>query len=278
MRVIADHIRAVSFAISDGLVPSNAKAGYVIRRILRRAIRYGYSYLNLTEPFMTKLVPTLADQFADVFPELNAQRDFVTTVIREEEKSFLRTLETGLKRLDLITGQLAQAGKDIIPGDEVFELNDTFGFPMDLTALIAREKGLKVDEAGFQMALAEQKARSRSDAAKEATDWVELLDNEGVPVEFVGYEFAESHSHILKYRKVKTKGGEEYHIVLDRTPFYAEMGGQTGDTGSLELLVDGQAHRLAIADTKKENDLFVHISHDKNLDALLQKADTVTPR
>lgn len=278
MRVIADHLRAVAFAIADGQLPSNVRAGYVIRRILRRAIRYGYSYLNLTEPFINRLVPTLSAQFADVFPELKAQEEFVTKVILEEEKSFLRTLESGLKRLDVITSTLQAQGTTTIPGDEVFELSDTFGFPMDLTALIAREKGLEVDEPGFQQALAQQKARSRSDAAREAADWVEIQDNEGTPVEFMGYDFHETHSHIVKYRKVKTKGGEEYHIVLDRTPFYAEMGGQVGDTGSLELRVNDQPFVVTIADTKKENDLFVHISRDKNLDEVLQKADTVTAR
>uniref|UniRef100_UPI0035937CA5 alanine--tRNA ligase n=1 Tax=Persicitalea sp. TaxID=3100273 RepID=UPI0035937CA5 len=278
MRVIADHLRAVAFAIADGQLPSNVRAGYVIRRILRRAIRYGYSYLNLTEPFINKLVAGLANQFAEVFPELKSQEDFVTKVILEEERSFLRTLESGLKRLDLITSQLQESDKTTIPGDEVFELSDTFGFPMDLTALIAREKSLQIDEAGFQAALGEQKKRSRSDAAKEATDWVEVQDNDGQPVEFLGYDSHETHSHILKFRKVKTKGGEEYHIVLDRTPFYAEMGGQVGDTGSLELRVDGKPFMVTIADTKKENDLFVHITNDKNLDEVLQNTDTVTAR
>lgn len=278
MRVVADHLRAVAFAIADGQLPSNVRAGYVIRRILRRAIRYGYSYLNLTEPFVNKLVAGLADQFAGIFPELKSQEDFITKVILEEERSFLRTLESGLKRLDLITNQLQESGKTIIPGDEVFELSDTFGFPMDLTALIAREKGLQIDEAGFQTALGEQKKRSRSDAAKEATDWVEVQDNDGQPVEFLGYDFRETHSHIVKFRKVKTKGGDQYHIVLDRTPFYAEMGGQVGDTGSLELRVDGRPFMVTIADTKKENDLFVHISTDKNLDEILQNTHTVTAR
>ncbi len=278
MRVIADHLRAVAFAIADGQLPSNVRAGYVIRRILRRAIRYGYSYLNLTEPFINRLVPGLVDQFAEVFPELKAQEEFVTKVILEEERSFLRTLESGLKRLDLITGQLQESGKTKIPGEEVFELSDTFGFPMDLTALIAREKGLQIDEAGFQSALAEQKKRSRSDAVKEATDWVEVQDNDGQAVEFLGYDFHETHSHIIKFRKVKVKGDEQYHIVLDRTPFYAEMGGQVGDTGSLELRVNDQPFIVTIADTKKENDLFVHISTDKNLDEVLQNADTVTAR
>lgn len=268
MRVIADHIRAVAFAISDGQLPSNNKAGYVIRRILRRAVRYGYSNLGFHEPFFHKLVPALADQFGEVFPELKNQQDFVTNVILEEEKSFLRTLESGLKRLDIIIAQLQEKNEDTIGGFESFELSDTFGFPLDLTALIAKEKGFKIDESSFQVALAEQKKRSRSDAAKEATDWIELRDSEGV--EFLGYDFEETHSHIVKYRKVKTKAGEEYHIVLDRTPFYAEMGGQVGDTGSISL---GEGKPVInIADTRKENDLFVHISRDKNLDSILQNA------
>jgi alanyl-tRNA synthetase len=276
MRVISDHIRAVSFAITDGQLPSNVKAGYVIRRILRRAVRYGYSYLGLQEPFFYKLVSVLAEQFKDVFPELKSQEDFVTKVILEEEKSFLRTLESGLKRLDTITANLKEKGINTIEGAEVFELSDTFGFPVDLTALIAREKGLQIDEAGFQDALAEQKKRSRQDAAKEATDWNELRESDGV--EFLGYDFEETHSHILKYRKVKTKTGSEYHIVLDRTPFYAEMGGQVGDTGTLYWAADGEPIVINIVDTKKENDLFVHISNDKNLDDSLQKAGIVVAR
>jgi alanyl-tRNA synthetase len=276
MRVIADHIRAVSFAITDGQLPSNVKAGYVIRRILRRAVRYGYSYLSLQEPFFHKLVPVLADQFSDVFPELKAQEEFVTKVILEEEKSFLRTLEAGLKRLDVIITSLKEKGLNSIPGAEVFELSDTFGFPLDLTALIAREKSLQIDEAGFLDALAEQKKRSRQDAAKEATDWIELREADGV--EFLGYDFEETHSHIVKYRKVKTKTGDEYHIVLDRTPFYAEMGGQVGDTGVLTIGSDGNRDKefsVNIIDTRKENDLFVHISKDKNLDEILQQAGIV---
>ncbi|REA63303.1 alanine--tRNA ligase [Dyadobacter luteus] len=272
MRVIADHIRAVSFAITDGQLPSNVKAGYVIRRILRRAVRYGYSYLGLQEPFFHKLVPVLAEQFKDVFTELKAQEEFVTRVILEEEKSFLRTLESGLKRLDVIISAQKEAGVNTIAGDEVFELSDTFGFPVDLTALIAREKGFQIDETGFQDALQEQKKRSRQDAAKEATDWIELRESEGV--EFLGYDFEETHSNIVKYRKVKTKAGEEYHIVLDRTPFYAEMGGQVGDTGVLEA----NGKTIRISDTKKENDLFVHISTDKNLDDTLQQAEHVVAK
>ena len=277
MRVISDHIRAVSFAITDGQLPSNVKAGYVIRRILRRAVRYGYSYLGFQEPFFHKLVPVLAEQFKDVFTELKDQEEFVTRVILEEEKSFLRTLESGLKRLDSITSGLKEKGINTIPGDEVFELSDTFGFPVDLTALIAREKSFQIDETGYQDALAEQKKRSRQDAAKEATDWIELREYDGV--EFLGYDFEETHSHIVKYRKVKTKTGEEYHIVLDRTPFYAEMGGQVGDTGTLVLgsKEDGE-RRINIVDTKKENDLFVHVSRDKNLDEALSGAGVITAK
>jgi len=265
MRVIADHLRAVSFAIADGQLPSNAKAGYVIRRILRRAIRYGYSYLGFSEPFMCQLVPVLAEQFKDVFPELKAQEDFVTRVVQEEEKSFLRTLELGLKRLDSL---IKDAATKVLDGEAVFELSDTYGFPSDLTALIAREKGFSIDEAGFEKALTEQKNRSRQDAAKEATDWIEV--SEGGDFEFLGYDTLEATAQIVKYRKVKTKGGEEYHIVLDRTPFYAEMGGQVGDSGELSPLTpDGGNFVISIVDTKKENDLFIHVSRDRNLDELL---------
>lgn len=269
MRVIADHIRAVAFTIADGQLPSNAKAGYVVRRILRRAVRYGYSYLGFNEPFMTKLVPVLADQFADVFPELKSQQDFVAKVIEEEEKTFLRTLETGLKRLDAIIGATETK---VIAGDQVFELSDTFGFPSDLTALIAREKGYQIDEEGFLKALQVQKDRSRKDSAKEATDWVEL--NEGEDFEFVGYDQLNAEAQIEKYRKVKTKTGDEYHIVLDKTPFYAEMGGQVGDTGTLII----GNHAINIVDTKKENDLFIHISRDKNLEEVLNAATVVVAR
>ncbi|WP_018620527.1 alanine--tRNA ligase [Spirosoma luteum] len=275
MRVIADHIRAVSFAIADGLVPSNAKAGYVIRRILRRAIRYGYSYLNMTEPFMTKLVPTLALQFADVFPELNAQRDFVATVIREEEIAFLRTLGSGLGRLDQIISDLAGKNEHEIPGETVFELNDTFGFPADLTALIAREKGLSIDEAGFQKALQEQKARSRKDATSSAGDWTELAETD--KIEFVGYDQPETEAHVVKYRKIQNKQGAQIQVVLDKTPFYAESGGQIGDTGTLRLFVGSdEIGTLTVLDTKKENDLVIHIVEDvRGIDELLTEADSV---
>jgi alanyl-tRNA synthetase len=291
MRVIADHLRAVSFAIADGQLPSNAKAGYVIRRILRRAIRYGYSYLGFSEPFMCQLVPVLAEQFKDVFPELQAQVEFVTKVVEEEEKGFLRTLETGIKRFEALSPLTPNGG--ILDGQLVFELSDTFGFPVDLTALLAKEKGLKIDEAGFEKALAEQKNRSRQDAAKEASDWSPLTPDGGIENNssigsegnfvFVGYDTLECEAQIVKYRKVKTKAGEEYHIVLDRTPFYAEMGGQVGDSGELIVMSDelrtennGEsnvqqptAKVIQIVDTKKENDLFIHISRDKDIEPLI---------
>ena len=290
MRVIADHLRAVCFAIADGQLPSNAKAGYVIRRILRRAIRYGYSYLGFNEPFMCQLVPVLAEQFKDVFPELQSQVEFVTKVVEEEEKSFLRTLELGIKRFEQITSQAPPArfggppDGGAIDGAVVFELSDTFGFPVDLTALLAKEKGLTIDEAGYEKALAEQKARSRKDAAKEASDWIapstpraEAIDSDSPSggqgaVGFLGYEFSECQAQIIKYRKVKTKTGDEYHIVLDQTPFYAEMGGQVGDSGVLIAppAPSREAMTINIVDTKKENDLFIHISRDKDLDELLK--------
>ncbi|WP_461137450.1 alanine--tRNA ligase [Spirosoma pomorum] len=276
MRVIADHIRAVSFAIADGLVPSNSKAGYVIRRILRRAIRYGYSYLGMTEPFMTKLVPTLALQFADVFPELNIQRDFVATVIREEEIAFLRTLGTGLGRLDQIISDTKASGSESIAGETVFELNDTFGFPADLTALIAREKGLSIDEEGFQKALQEQKVRSRKDAASSAGDWIELAELDD-KVQFVGYDQPEAYAQIVKYRKIQNKQGTQIQVVLDKTPFYAESGGQVGDTGTLELFKSSdQIGTLTVLDTKKENDLVIHIVQNvTGIDDLLTEAESV---
>ncbi len=268
LRVISDHIRAIAFAIADGQLPSNNKAGYVIRRILRRAVRYGYTYLGFREPFMNTIIPMLADQFDGVFPELKVQQDFVQKVILEEENSFLRTLETGLKRLDDIIKQTAKNG--VINGEVVFELSDTFGFPSDLTALIARENGLSIDEEGFKKALQAQKDRSRKDSAKEATDWV-IVSDEDFDFEFVGYDETETQSKIIKYRKVKTKTGEEYHIVLDKTPFYAEMGGQVGDSGQLAVGSQQSALTIAISDTKKENDLFIHISSDKSFGKFIEE-------
>ena len=270
LRVISDHIRAIAFAIADGQLPSNNKAGYVIRRILRRAVRYGYTYLGFREPFMNTIIPLLAEQFDGVFPELIAQQDFVQRVILEEENSFLKTLENGLKRLDEITSQTEKGG--VISGDIVFELSDTFGFPVDLTALIAREKGLSIDEEGFKAALQAQKDRSRKDSSKEATDWV-IVSDEDFDFEFVGYDETETEAKIIKYRKVKTKMGEEVHIVLDKTPFYAEMGGQVGDSGQLSVNSKQGTINIKISDTKKENDLFIHISNDKKSIEMLTNSD-----
>lgn len=244
MRVMADHIRAVSFAISDGQLPSNTGAGYVIRRILRRAVRYGYSYLDIKEPFMHRLVPLLAMQFRNVFPELHHQLDYVTKVVHEEEISFLRTLDKGLKLIENFDKEIS--------GSHAFELYDTFGFPFDLTSLIAREKGFSVDEKGFYEEMQKQKTRSKADAAKETSDWVIVA--EGDKPEFIGYDHYESASKILRYRKVKQKNKELFQLVLDKTPFYAESGGQVGDTGVIEI----GGEKIQVIDTKKENDLIVH--------------------
>ncbi|MDQ1087498.1 alanine--tRNA ligase [Siphonobacter sp. SORGH_AS_1065] len=262
MRVISDHIRAIAFAIADGQLPSNVRAGYVIRRILRRAVRYGYTYLGFREPFLYSLIPLLADQFDGVFPELIAQKDFVAKVIQEEEAAFLRTLEKGLTLLDKILAQESES--KVIEGSTVFELNDTFGFPVDLTALIAREQGFSIDEAGYQKALAEQKNRSRKDAATEKSDWVEL--QEGGKTVFLGYDQTEADSTLTKYRKVEAKGKTQYHVVLDQTPFYAESGGQVGDTGVLSW----PNAELIVVDTKKENDLSIHVIEDEEFEEKLQ--------
>ncbi|HZY80928.1 MAG TPA: alanine--tRNA ligase [Cyclobacteriaceae bacterium] len=245
IRVIADHIRAVSFAISDGQLPSNTGAGYVIRRILRRAVRYGFSYLNFKEPFVHRLVPLLALQMKDAFPELHQQLDYVERVVQEEEVSFLRTLEKGLKKIETVTE---------ISGEQAFELYDTYGFPFDLTSLIARERGFTVDEKGFNEEMAKQKARSKTDASKETGDWVSVGDD--TKTEFIGYDFLESTSRLTKYRKVKQKNKELYQFVFDKTPFYAESGGQVGDTG--KAIVNGET--INIIDTKKENELIVHFA------------------
>ncbi len=251
MRVVADHIRAVAFTIADGQLPSSGGAGYVIRRILRRAVRYYYSFLDIKEPFFNQLVPILASEFADVFPELKAQEAFVQKVILEEEKSFLRTLENGLKRLDNIAPVNGQ-----ITGTDAFELLDTYGFPIDLTELIAREKGYSVDSQGFDEALAAQKKRSKSDAAKQVGDWIDLLGEGENRVEFVGYDQLKvENAKVIKYRAVTDKKGLQYQIVLNRTPFYAESGGQVGDTGAMYF--DGE--KVLVLDTKKENDLIIHI-------------------
>jgi alanyl-tRNA synthetase len=249
-RVIADHIRAISFAIADGQLPSNTEAGYVIRRILRRAVRYYYSYLDYKQPLLHQLVALKATEFAHVFPELKQQEAFVTKVILEEEQSFLRTLEGGLKRMD----ELVAESKAVIDGGKAFELYDTYGFPIDLTRLIAAECALQVDEVGFDTALQQQKERSRAATKLDVDDWVEL--QAGQKSQFVGYTQLESTTQIVKYRKVSAKGKDQYQIVLAATPFYAESGGQVGDTGTLT----SPAGTLSILDTKKENDLFIHFA------------------
>lgn len=252
-RVIADHIRTLAFAIADGQLPSNNKAGYVIRRILRRAVRYAFTFLNFKKPFFYSLVPTLADQMANVFPELKQQQSFVMRVIEEEEIAFLRTLENGLKRLDTLEEKFKENG-NVIDGKTAFELYDTFGFPLDLTALIAKEKGLTIDETGFAAEMEQQKNRSRNASASEQSDWV-VVNEEGES-EFIGYDHETAESRILRYRKVTTKNKTEYHIVLEKTPFYAESGGQIGDTGFLESGLS----KVKVIDTRKENDLTIHVT------------------
>jgi alanyl-tRNA synthetase len=248
MRVVADHIRAVAFTIADGQLPSSGGAGYVIRRILRRAVRYSYSFLDIKEPFFNKLVPLLSSEFADVFPELKAQEAFVQKVILEEEKSFLRTLELGLRRFETLNTE-----GSLVKGSEAFEMFDTFGFPIDLTQLLASERGLTVDTDAFDAALLEQKQRSKRDAEKQVGDWVVVIDEAGV--EFVGYDIgAVNDAKVLKYRAVKDKKGLQYQIVLNKTPFYPEGGGQVGDTGG--MIFDEEI--IEVTDTKKENDLIIH--------------------
>jgi alanyl-tRNA synthetase len=250
IRVISDHIRAISFCIADGQLPGNAKAGYVIRRILRRAVRYGYTFLNFKDPFLTELVAPLALQFEDTFPELHAQRDFVAKVIREEEASFLRTLDKGLKRIDIIK---SDASLKVIDGKTAFELYDTYGFPLDLTSLIARENGLSVDEKGFKQEMAQQKERSKSAAQQSTGDWI-VVNGDSDESVFLGYDHLISTSKIQRYREVQQKKTSFFQLVLDQTPFYAESGGQVGDVGTLT----SSSEKVEIFDTKKENDLIVH--------------------
>lgn len=251
MRVMADHARAVSFAIADGQLPSNTGAGYVIRRILRRAVRYGFTFLNFKEPFLHRLVAVLGEQMREAFPELDTQKDYVSKVIYEEESSFLRTLEKGLKRIDLIQSAVKD---NTISGEQAFELYDTFGFPFDLTSLIARERGILVDEPGFKKEMEKQKSRSKADAVKETGDWI--LVGEDEKTEFIGYDHLSSEVRIVKYRKIKKKNKELYQLVFDRTPFYAESGGQVGDTG----YVEGNGEKIPVLDTKKENELTIHLT------------------
>jgi alanyl-tRNA synthetase len=253
MRVVADHLRAVAFAIADGQLPSNNKAGYVIRRILRRAVRYGFTFLNLKDPFINKLVKVLVSEMGEFFPELKAQQDLITKVILEEEHSFLKTLAQGIKRFEQYLEE--HPSSKSIDGEFAFELFDTFGFPIDLTQLMAREKGLTVDMDGFNKGLEAQKKRSRQAAEVDTDDWVIVRKGED-ETRFLGYETLECDAEILKYRKIKTKKKEYYQIVLDQTPFYAESGGQVGDRGEL---TDGN-EKVFIEDTQKENDLIIHIS------------------
>jgi len=252
-RVIADHIRAIAFTIADGQLPSNTGAGYVIRRILRRAVRYYYSYLDYKHPLLHQLMPTLAKQFENVFPELNAQLEFVSKVVKEEEEGFLRTLEKGLKRMDDIIGSHKKGSS--IEGKLVFELFDTFGFPVDLTRLIGSENELEVDEAGFENEMQQQKNRSRAATVVDTGDWI--LVGEDLPTQFMGYTQTQADTNIVKYRNVKAKGKEGYQWILATTPFYAESGGQVGDKGTFTF-EDGSV--ITVTDTKKENNLFIHFT------------------
>src|SRR5688572_6282516 len=247
-RVISDHIRAICFTIADGQLPSNTGAGYVIRRILRRAVRYYYSYLDFKQPLLHQLVPVLADQFAAVFPELKQQQDFVQRVVKEEEDAFLRTLDKGLKKIDEL---VSSAKNNTLEGSAVFELYDTYGFPADLTRLIAGENKLSIDEPGFEKEMQQQKQRSRAATALDTEDWVVLSD---APSIFVGYDLLEADAKVTKYRRIKAKGKESYQLVLNTTPFYSESGGQVGDTGI--MLFEGEL--VDVVDTRRENDLVVH--------------------
>ena len=256
MRVISDHVRAIAFSIADGQLPSNTGAGYVIRRILRRAVRYGYQSLELKEPFMYRLVPVLANQMGDAFPELVNQKVLIEKVIKEEETSFFRTLELGLKRIDQICIKLNSEKKNVVPGKEVFELYDTFGFPLDLTNLIAEGYKMNIDEVSFNEELEKQKSRSRKDAETETGDWVVLKEDD--KEEFVGYDYTESDVYITRYRKVIVKEKEVYQLVFNFTPFYAEGGGQVGDRGYIE----SHGAKTSIFDTKKENNLIIHFTNE----------------
>ena len=253
MRVIADHIRTIAFSITDGQLPSNAKAGYVIRRILRRAVRYGYTFLGQKQAFMYKLLPVLIENMGAAYPELNAQKELIAKVIKEEEDSFLRTLETGIRLLEKTMADAKAAGKNKISGKDAFTLYDTFGFPLDLTELILRENGMTADIKEFDAEMQQQKQRARNAAAIETGDWITLKEG---TTEFVGYDYTEYETSILRYRQVKQKNQTLYQIVLDKTPFYAESGGQVGDTG---VLVN-EFETIEVVDTKKENNLPIHIT------------------
>lgn len=278
-RVIADHIRAIGFTIADGQLPSNTGAGYVIRRILRRAVRYYFSYLDYKQPLLCQLMPLLAHQFENVFPELQKQVDFVSKVVKEEEEAFLRTLDKGLKKIADI---IQSSSQKMISGKEAFELYDTYGFPIDLTRLIAAENKLTVDENGFESEMKQQKDRSRAATAIDTEDWIVLDDY--ARNEFVGYDTLESQTKVVKYRKIKAKGKESYQLVFEVTPFYAESGGQVGDTGEILFpspLGEGPEERLEVNDTKKENDLIIHFVDTLPSDIsgkLIAKVDAVKRR
>ncbi|MBQ8457864.1 MAG: alanine--tRNA ligase [Prevotella sp.] len=256
MRVCADHLRAVAFSIADGQLPSNAKAGYVIRRILRRAVRYAYTFLGQKDGFLYKLVPTLVHEMGDAFPELKAQQTLITKVMKEEEDSFLRTLDKGISMLNDAMDKLKAEGKNVLDGTQAFRLFDTYGFPLDLTELICRENGFTVDEEQFNVEMQKQKERARNAAQVENSDWVTVAgDAAGTEQQFVGYDYTEYSCHILRYRKVTQKKAEFYELVLDATPFYGEMGGQVGDQG---VLVN-ENETIQIIDTKRENNQSIHI-------------------
>ena len=252
MRVVADHLRAVAFSIADGQLPSNAKAGYVIRRILRRAVRYAYTFLGQREAFVYKLLPVLVDEMGGAYPELVAQRELIGKVMKEEEDSFLRTLEKGINLLNNAMDELKKAGKSQIDGEQAFRLFDTYGFPLDLTELICREHGFSVDEQQFNAEMQKQKDRARNAAQVENSDWVEIRQGEQ---QFVGYDYTEYECHILKYRKVTQKKNSFYEVILDFTPFYGEMGGQVGDQGVLV----SEHETVDVIDTKRENNQSIHI-------------------
>ena len=262
MRVVADHLRAVSFSIADGQLPSNAKAGYVIRRILRRAVRYAYTFLGQKEAFLFKLIPVLVQEMGGAFPELSAQRELITKVMKEEEESFLRTLSNGINMLNTAIEAVKAEGKTVLDGTQAFRLFDTYGFPLDLTELICRESGISVDEKQFETEMQKQKERARNAAAVENGDWIEVRPGEQ---QFVGYDYTEYECHILRYRKVTQKKNSYYELVLDSTPFYGEMGGQVGDTG---VLVN-EDETINITDTKRENNQSIHIvkALPKNIEA-----------